>query len=92
MTLQQSMTHKASREARITYTHSQPSGIPPLLDEVIIARGVYASIAHSAQELTIHTYCSLYASVKVCTSIETQELNQSPMHIKKGDLTERTAQ
>lgn len=65
------------------HTHSQPSGIPSLLDEVIIARGVYASIAHSAQELTIHTYCSLYASVKVRTSIETQELNQSPMHIKK---------
>lgn len=69
-----------------------PSGFPPLLDEVIIARRVCASIVHSAQELSIHTYCSLCASVKSRTSTETQRLNQSPMHIKIGDLTECPAQ
>lgn len=87
------MTQKAIRESEdSTHTLTHTLRLSPLLDEVIIARGVRASIAHSAQELTIHTYCSLYASVKVHTSIETQQLNQSPMHIKKGDLTERTAQ
>lgn len=60
-TLQQSMTQKARWEARIhrqenAHTITQPSGFPPLLDEVIIARRVHASIAHSARELSIHTY------------------------------------
>lgn len=71
-------THKAVH----THTRSAPR-LPPLLDEVIIARRVHASIALSAQELSIHTYCVLCASVKASIGIETRKPNQSPMHIKK---------
>lgn len=73
------------------HTHSSLR-LPPLLDEVIIVRRVCASIAHSAQELSIHTYCSLGASVRIHSGTETQQLNQSPIHIKIGDLTECAAQ
>lgn len=63
----------------------------PPLDEVIISGRVHASIAHSAQELPIHTCHCLHTSVTRCSSMETQQLHQSPMHIKKKDLTERIA-